>query len=173
MKKTLIIISFLILIPYISAQGQETDSLEILGEQSTTLDFKFGSISNIAVNFEKVLRIKGNTAVIRSFGPAYIRPLITMDGTIFDEAQGPSILISWSRLSGSVPYHLRDTHFEISGGIYFGMTFIDYYNTKPKFAFFHIYPKFSLGARGQSPTSDVITRVYIGFLSIGFSVGSK
>jgi hypothetical protein len=94
-----------------------------------------------------------------------------MDGTIFDEAQGPSILISWSRLSGSVPYHLRDTHFEISGGIYFGMTFIDY--TKPKFAFFHIYPKFSLGTRHQSPTSDVITRVYIGFLSVGFSVGSK
>ena len=171
MKKALLITAFLILIPYISAQGQETDSLEILGEQSTTLDFKVGSISNIAVNFEKVLRIDGNTAVIRSFGPAYIRPWVTMDGTIFDEAQGPSIQISWSRLSGSVPYHLRDTHFEISGGIYFGMTFIDY--TKPKFAFFHIYPKFSLGTRHQSPTSDVITRVYIGFLSVGFSVGSK
>ena len=38
MKKALLITAFLILIPYISAQGQETDSLETKKDRFTTVD---------------------------------------------------------------------------------------------------------------------------------------
>ena len=169
MKKALLITYFLILIPYISAQGQETDSLEI--EKFKTVSFKVGTINHIAINFEKKIHVKKNAAVISSFGPAYMYPTFDWDGGAFEPIHGPSLLISWSRLGGKKPYHLRDTHFEIRGGLYLLMSFYDF--NESEFDGIKIYPKTSIGYRYQSPSSDTIFRFYVGFGTIGFSIGSK
>ena len=169
MKKSLLITSVLILIPSISIHGQQTDSLEI--ENFKTVSFKVGVINHIAVNFEKTLHVKKYAAVISSFGPAYIHPLYDWDGSVLEPIHGPSLLISWSRLGGKKPYHLRDTHFEIRGGLYLLMSFYDF--NEPEFDGIKIYPKTSIGFRYQSPSSDTIIRFYVGYGSIGFSIGSK
>ena len=80
MKKALLITYFLILIPYISVQGQETDSLETQQEPFTSVDFKIGSLSHATVNIEKVHKINMNVAILSNFGPSYIYTFISPGG---------------------------------------------------------------------------------------------
>ena len=114
---------------------------------------------------------KKNAAVISSFGPAYMYPTFGLGwGCLLNQyiAQPTNI---WSRLGGKKPYHLRDTHFEIRGGLYLLMSFYDF--NESEFDGIKIYPKTSIGYRYQSPSSDTIFRFYVGFGTIGFSIGSK
>ena len=54
MKKALLITAFLILIPYISAQGQETDSLYEHSRSISFLDIRAtGLVVQAGINFEK------------------------------------------------------------------------------------------------------------------------
>ena len=165
MRKALIITSFLILIPYISAQGQETEQ-----EPYTSVDFKIGFLSHATVNIEKVRNRNINSATLSNFGPSYIVAIISPDGS-FAQAHGPGMHLSFTRLGGKKPYGWRDSHFEISGGIYLGMLLYGFSNTE--LGGLYIYPKTNIGYRYQSPSSDTIFRFYVGFNSIGFSVGSK
>ena len=59
---------FLILIPYTTVQGQETDSLETEQDPYTSVDFKIGSLSHATVNIEKVHKINMNVAILSNFG---------------------------------------------------------------------------------------------------------
>ena len=70
MIKYLLITSFLILLPYISLHGQETDSLEIKKERFTTVDFKYGLLSYLAINSEMMLKARGRSATLLNFGPS-------------------------------------------------------------------------------------------------------
>tara|TARA_B100000575_G_scaffold294267_1_gene309095 strand:+ start:6837 stop:7349 length:513 start_codon:yes stop_codon:yes gene_type:complete len=170
MKKSLLITSFLILILYKSVQGQEIDSLEIEQEPYTSVDFKIGSLSHATVNVEKVRNINMNVATLTNFGPSYIYTPISPDGYLA-EAHGPGLHLSFTRLGGQKPYRYRDTHFEISGGIYMGMLLYGFTNTA--LGGLYIYPKTNIGYRYQSPSSDTIFRIYVGFLTVGLSIGSK
>ena len=170
MKKALLITYFLILIPYISVQGQETDSLETQQEPFTSVDFKIGSLSHATVNIEKVHKINMNVAILSNFGPSYIYTFISPGGYLA-QAHGPGMHFSYTRLGGYKQYGLRDSHFEISVGIYLGMLLYDFSNTE--LGGLYIYPKTNIGYRYQSPSSDTIFRFYVGFGTIGFSIGSK
>ena len=170
MKKSLLITSFLILIPYISIQGQETDSLETEQNLYTSVDFKIGPLSHATVNIEKVRNININSATLSNFGPSYIVAIISPDGS-FAQAHGPGMHFSYTRLGGKKPYGWRDSHFEISGGIYLGMLLYGFSNTE--LGGLYVYPKTNIGYRYQSPSSDTIFRFYVGFYSIGFSISLK
>ena len=170
MKKALLITCFLILIPYISVHGQETDSLETEQDPYTSVDFKIGFLSHATVNIEKVRNININSATLSNFGPSYIVAIISPDGS-FAEAHGPGMHLSLTRLGGKKPYGWRDSHFEISGGIYLGILLYGFSNTK--LGGLYVYPKTNIGYRYQSPSSDTIFRFYVGFYSIGFSISLK
>ncbi len=99
MKKALLITYFLILIPYISVQGQEADSLETQQEPFISVDFKIGSLSHATVNIEKVHKINMNVAILSNFGPSYIYTFISPDGYLA-QAHGPGMHFSYTRLGG-------------------------------------------------------------------------
>ena len=115
MKKALLITSFLILIPLISVHVQETEQ-----EPYTSVDFKIGFLSHATINIEKVHKINMNVAILSNFGPSYIYTFISPDGYLA-EAHGPGMHFSYTWLGGQKQYGLRDSHFEISVGIYLGM----------------------------------------------------
>ena len=171
MIKYLLITSFLILLPYISVHGQETDSLEIKKERFTTVDFKYGLLSYLAINSEMMLKARGRSATLLNFGPSYISASVLHKGSI-KVVHGPGIHTTGTLLWGRKPYRLRDTHFEFNAGLVFGLAFHQP-SIAHEFGKFFIYPRTNLGFRYQSPTSDRIFRFYIGFVSIGFSIGFK
>ena len=111
-----------------------------------------------------------NVAILSNFGPSYIYTFISPDGYLA-EAHGPGMHFSYTRLGGQKQYELRDSHFEISVGIYLGMLLYGFSNTE--LGGLYIYPKANIGYRYQSPSLDTIFRFYVGFGTIGFSVGSK
>lgn len=148
----------------------ETNNLKIKNPLITSVDFKIGSLSHATVNIEKVRNINMNVATLTNFGPSYIYTPISPDGYLA-EAHGPGIHLSFTRLGGQKPYRYRDTHFEISGGIYLGMLLYGFTNTQ--LGGLYIYPKTNIGYRYQSPSSDTIFRIYVGFLTVGLSIGSK
>ena len=111
-----------------------------------------------------------NVAILSNFGPSYIYTFISPDGNLA-QAYGPGMHFSYTRLSGQKQYGLRDSHFEISVGIYLGMLLYGFSNTE--LGGLYIYPKTNIGYRYQSPFSDTIFRFYVGFGTIGFSIGSK
>ena len=169
--KYLLITSFLILLPYISLHGQETDSLEIKKERFTTVDFKYGLLSYLAINSEMMLKARGRSATLLNFGPSYIAAIVPHAGG-FKVVHGPGIHTTGTLLWGRKPYRLRDTHFEFNAGLVFGLAFHQP-SIAHEYGKFFIYPRTNLGFRYQSPTSDRIFRFYIGFVSIGFSIGFK
>ena len=79
-----------------------------------------------------------NVAILSNFGPSYIYTFISPGGYLA-QAHGPGMHFSYTRLGGYKQYGLRDSHFEISVGIYLGMLLYDFSNTE--LGGLYIYPK--------------------------------
>ncbi|MDC0591925.1 hypothetical protein OAU86_01865 [Balneolaceae bacterium] len=131
-------------------------------EPNALVDFRLGLLSAIAINFEKELNRFGDTALLSNFGLNFLYTFNTY---------GPGIHITGTMLSGLEPIEMRDSHFEINAGLVFGLNF-----TTTKNVYFdpiYVLPRISLGYRYQNPSSNSIFRFYVGFFTIGFSIGSK
>ena len=95
---------FLILIPFISVQGQETYSLETQQEPFTSVDFKIGSLSHATVNIE--CKINMNVAILSNFVlVTYIHLFLLM---VILHARA-CMHFSYTRLGGYKQYGLRDS----------------------------------------------------------------
>ena len=151
MKRYLLITSFLILIPYISVHGQETDSLYKHSRSISFLDIRTtGLVVQAGINFEKQINNHNKTALLFNYGigltAIYIPPIFNSSLTL-------------TALFGSKPYNKRAKHFEINAGL---MALID-----PIFLKTWIpYPRFILGYRYQNPQSGKIFRIYSNIVSI-------
>ena len=156
MKKALLITAFLILIPYISAQGQETDSLSSHSKLNYFIDFRaFIATFQGSLNLE-VEVYEGKNALLLNQGIGFT--------SIFWEGEtgtGFSFPTTLSLLLGSLPYDQRTKHLEINAGT---VNLIDV-ETKDILPF----PRASNGYRYQNPESGKIFRLYAGFLSVGIS----
>ena len=153
MKQILLITSFLILIPYTSVQGQETDSLSEHASFYSFLDFRVGLAVQAGINFEKQINNHSKTALLfnSGIGVTYIAnpPFLNSPLTL-------------TALFGSKPYNKRAKHFEINAGL---LALIDPIYLKT----WLMYPRFSLGYRYQNPQSGKIFRFYYNIVSIGVS----
>ena len=154
MKKSLLITSFLILIPFISVHGQETDSLSEHASFYSFLDFRVGLAVQAGINFEKQINNHSKTALLfnSGIGVTYIAnpPFLNSPLTL-------------TALFGSKPYNKRAKHFEINAGL---LALIDPIDL-PAWTVSH---RISFGYRYQNPEYGKIFRFYAGFLSIGMSV---
>ena len=153
MKQILLIISFLILIPYTTVQGQETDSLSEHASFYSFLDFRVGLAVQAGINFENQINNHSKTALLFNYGigvtgianPPFLNSPITL-----------------TALFGSKPYNKRAKHFEINAGL---LALIDPIDLPA----WTVSPRISFGYRYQDPQSGKIFRFYAGFLSIGIS----
>ena len=156
MKKSLLITFFLILIPSISVQGQETDSLSSHSKLNYFIDFRaFIATFQGSLNLE-VEVYEGKNALLLNQGIGFT--------SIFWEGEtgtGFSFPTTFSVLLGSLPYDQRTKHLEINAGT---VNLIDDV-TQDILPF----PRASIGYRYQNPESGKIFRIYAGFLSIGMS----
>jgi hypothetical protein len=72
MKKALLITYFLILIPYISAQGQETDSLSSHPDFNAFFDARIGLAFQGSLNLETHVFKGRNSAFLLNTGISYM-----------------------------------------------------------------------------------------------------
>ena len=144
----------------------ETNNLKMKKPLITSVDFKSGLLFHASVNFEKLAINNGNSATLFSFGPNFIYTNITPTGYL-EEVAGYGMQLSFTRLRGKKLYLLRDNHFEINAGLYFGIyEVVNGWNL-------YIYPKTSIGYRYQSLSSNTVFRLYLGIGTFGFSIGFK
>ena len=154
MKKALLITSFLILIPYISVRGQETDSLYEHSRSISFLDIRAtGLVVQAGINFEKQINNHNKAALLFNYGIGltgiYIPPIFNSSVTL-------------TALFGSKPYNKRAKHFEINAGL---LALIDPIDLPA----WTVSPRISFGYRYQNPQSGKIFRFYAGFIHIGVS----
>ena len=153
MQKSLLIISFLILIPYVSVHGQEIDSLSSHSKTQSFIDIRGNNIFlQTAFNFEYQLTETPNTAVLFNSG-------FGIFGSPFFVSYGLYSPLTITILTGESPYHKRIKHFELNAG-YLYIYGINLYT-----------PRASIGYRYQNPQTGKLFRVYAGYLSVGISFG--
>ena len=140
MKKYLLIISFLILIPYTSAQGQETDSLSSHSKLNYLIDLRtFIATFQGSLNLE-VEVYKDRNAILLNQGIGITS--IFWEGETGTQFSFPTTL---SLLLGSLPYDQRTKHLETNAGT---VNLIDN-ETQDILPF----PRASIGYRYQNPES--------------------
>ena len=154
MKKYLLITSFLILIPYTSVQGQETDSLSSHSDFNSFFDFRIGLAFQGSLNLESLWYKGSNAAILLNTGIGF-----TTISYEFATNTGVSFPATMSVLLGSLPYDQRSNHLEINAGL---ITLVNGSTINP-------LPRASIGYRHQNPQTDRIFRFYIGFIHIGVS----
>ena len=156
MRKALLITSFLILIPYISVHGQETDSLSSHSKLNYFIDFRtFIATFQGSLNLD-VQVYEGRNAILLNQGIGFTS--ITWNGETDISFSFPTTL---SFLFGSLPYEQRTKHLEINAGTV-NLIDVETQDILP-------FPRASIGYRYQNPESGKIFRLYAGFLSVGVS----
>ena len=156
MKKYLLITSFLILIPYTSVHGQQTDSLSSHPDFNAFFDARIGLAFQGSLNVES-LWYKNKNALLLNTGIGFT--------TIFNDETSTnfSLPLTTTVLLGSSPYDKRYKHLEINVGLNIVLEKTPY---GPQL---WPFPRASIGYRYQNPESGKIFRIYAGFLSIGMS----
>ena len=152
MKKSLLITTFLILIPLISVHGQETDSLSSHSNFNTFFDARIGVAYQGSLNLEG-LWYKNKNALLLNTGIGFTT--INYEGT----NSGLSFSVTTSVLLGSLPYDQRSKHLDINVGL------INYVDTNQIISI----PRATIGYRYQNPQTGKIFRIYGGFFTVGLS----
>ena len=152
MKKYLLIISFLILIPFISVQGQETDSLSSHSDFNAFFDARIGLAFQGSLNLEG-LWYKNKNALLLNTGIGFTTINYEEKNTGF------SFSVTTTVLLGSLPYDQRSKHLDINLGL---ISLVDTNQIIP-------LPRATIGYRYQNPQTGKIFRIYGGFLSVGIS----
>ena len=160
MKKSLLITSFLILIPLISVHGQETDSLSSHSNFNTFFDARIGLAYQGSLNLEG-LWYKNKNALLLNTGIGFTT--INYEGI----NTGLSFSVTTSVLLGSLPYDQRSKHLEINVGLN------NLVESSPSVTQILPFPRATIGYRYQNPQTGKIFRIYGGFLSIGMSFNLK
>ena len=158
MKKALLITSFLILIPYISVHGQETDSLSSHPDFNAFFDARIGLAFQGSLNLES-LWYKNKNALLLNTGIGFT--------TIFNDETSTnfSLPLTTTVLLGSSPYDKRYKHLEINVGLNIVLEKI------PNGTQLWPFPRATIGYRYQNPQTGKLFRIYGGFLSVGISIG--
>ena len=158
MKKALLITSFLILIPYISVHGQETDSLSSHPDFNAFFDARIGLAFQGSLNVES-LWYKNKNALLLNTGIGFTTIFYDEPSTSF------SFPLTTTVLLGSSPYDQRFKHTEINVGLNIVLEKTPY---GPKL---WPFPRATIGYRYQNPQTGELFRIYGGFLSVGISIG--
>ena len=164
MQKSLLIISFLILIPYVSVHGQEIDSLSSHSDFNGYFDARIGLAFQGSLNLETHVFKGRNSAFLLNTGISYLWNYIDwITGLDFFSIGNPYHVFGFPTtatvLLGSLPYDQRSKHLDINVGL------INYVDTNQIIPF----PRATIGYRYQNPQTGKIFRIYGGFLSIGMS----
>ena len=110
MRKYLLITSFLIIIPYISALGQETDSLSSHPDFNAFFDARIGLAFQGSLNLES-LWYKNKNALLLNTGIGFTTINYEEKNTGF------SFSVTTTVLLGSLPYDQRSKHLDINVGL--------------------------------------------------------
>ena len=164
MKKSLLITSFLILIPFISVHSQETDSLSSHSDFNGYFDARIGLAFQGSLNLETHVFKGRNSAFLLNTGISYLWNYIDwITGLDFFSIGNPYHVFGFPTtatvLLGSLPYDQRSKHLDINVGL------INYVDTNQIISI----PRATIGYRYQNPQTGKIFRIYGGFLSIGMS----
>ena len=156
MKKSLLITTFLILIPLISVHGQETDSLSSHSNFNTFFDARIGLAYQGSLNLER-LWYKNKNALLLNTGIGFT--------TINYEGINTGLSFPWTTtvLLGSLPYDQRYKHLEINVGLNIVLEKI------PSGTQIWPFPRATIGYRYQNPQTGKIFRIYGGFFTVGLS----
>mgnify|MGYP001320135359 CR=1 FL=1 len=159
MKKSLLITSFLILIPFISVHSQETDSLSSHSDFNTFFDARIGLAFQGSLNLETHVFKGRNSAFLLNTGISYMWSYIEWALFYQDSYSYFGFPTTATVLLGSLPYDQRSKHLDINVGL------INYVDTNQIIPI----PRATIGYRYQNPQTGKIFRIYGGFLSIGMS----
>ena len=165
MKKYLLITSFLILIPYTSVHGQQTDSLSSHPDFNAFFDARIGLAFQGSLNVES-LWYKNKNALLLNTGIGfttinnYWEFLIwALSDDLGEFYTGFSFSVTTTVLLGSLPYDQRSKHLDINVGV---ISLVDTNQIIP-------LPRATIGYRYQNPQTGKIFRIYGGLLSVGIS----
>ena len=159
MKKSLLITSFLILIPFISVHSQETDSLSSHSDFNAFFDARIGLAFQGSLNLETHVFKGRNSAFLLNTGISYMWSYIEWALFYQDSYSYFGFPTTATVLLGSLPYDQRSKHLDINVGL------INYVDTNQIISI----PRATIGYRYQNPQTGKIFRIYGGFLSIGMS----
>ena len=159
MKKALLIISFLILIPYISVHGQQTDSLSSHPDFNAFFDARIGLAFQGSLNLEAHVFKGRNSAFLLNTGISYMWSYIEWAISYQDSYSYFGFPTTATVLLGSLPYDQRFKHLDINVGL------INYFDTN------HLIPlpRATIGYRYQNPQTGKIFRIYAGYYTFGMS----
>ena len=159
MQKSLLIISFLILIPYVSVHGQEIDSLSSHSDFNGYFDARIGLAFQGSLNLETHVFKGRNSAFLLNTGISYMWSYIEWALTYQDSYSYFGFPTTATVLLGSLPYDQRSKHLDINVGL------INYVDT---YQIIHL-PRATIGYRYQNPESGKIFRIYAGYFTFGMS----
>ena len=170
MKKSLLITSFLILIPFISVHSQETDSLSSHSDFNGYFDARIGLAFQGSLNLETHVFKGRNSAFLLNTGISYLWNYIDwITGLDFFNIGNPYHVFGFPTtatvLLGSLPYDQRSKHLEINAGLN------NVLEKLPNGTQIWPLPRVTIGYRYQNPQTGKIFRIYGGLLSVGISFG--
>ena len=159
MQKSLLIISFLILIPYVSVHGQEIDSLSSHSDFNGYFDARIGLAFQGSLNLETHVFKGRNSAFLLNTGISYMWSYIEWAISDQDSYSYFGFPTTATVLLGSLPYDQRSKHLDINVGL------INYVDTNQIISI----PRATIGYRYQNPQTGKIFRVYAGYHTFGMS----
>ena len=159
MQKSLLIISFLILIPYVSVHGQEIDSLSSHSDFNGYFDARIGLAFQGSLNLETHVFKGRNSAFLLNTGISYMWSYIEWALFYQDSYSYFGFPTTATVLLGSLPYDQRSKHLDINVGL------INYVDTNQIISI----PRATIGYRYQNPQTGKIFRIYGGFFTVGLS----
>ena len=165
MQKSLLIISFLILIPYVSVHGQETDSLSSHSDFNGYFDARIGLAFQGSLNLETHVFKGRNSAFLLNTGISYMWSYIEWALFYQDSYSYFGFPTTATVLLGSLPYDQRSKHLEINAGLN------NVLEKLPNGTQIWPLPRVTIGYRYQNPQTGKIFRIYGGLLSVGISFG--
>ena len=157
MKKSLLITSFLILIPFISVHSQETDSLSSHSDFNAFFDARIGLAFQGSLNLETHVFKGRNSAFLLNTGISYMWSYIEWALFYQDSYSYFGFPTTATVLLGSLPYDQRSKHLDINVGL------INYVDTNQIIPF----PRATIGYRYQNPQTGKIFRIYAGYYTFG------
>ena len=163
MKKALLITAFLILIPYVSAQGQETDSLSSHSDFNGYFDARIGLAFQGSLNLETHVFKGRNSAFLLNTGISYMWSYIEWALFYQDSYSYFGFPTTATVLLGSLPYDQRSKHLEINVGLN------NLVESSPSGTQILPFPRATIGYRYQNPQTGKIFRIYGGFFTVGLS----
>ena len=159
MKKSLLITSFLILIPFISVHGQEIDSLSSHSDFNGYFDARIGLVFQGSLNLETHVFKGRNSAFLLNTGISYMWSYIEWALFYQDSYSYFGFPTTATVLLGSLPYDQRSKHLDINVGL------INYVDTNQIIPI----PRATIGYRYQNPQTGKIFRIYAGYYTFGMS----